>query len=70
MRKKVEVNVRGQKRTVYLGESVGKNKWKAQIYFYSPDLGYRTSVAGTFQRYSNGTQRFTPSENALNKELV
>lgn len=60
--KKVDVVVRGVKRSVYLESLIEEGKYRARTY-----VGSKT-VSGTYQVYANGSKRFTPS--GVNAALV
>ncbi len=56
----VKVNVKGKPRKVYLGTKLEDNKWRGRV-IVNDLYGDRTSVAGIYQVYQNGTRRFTPT---------
>lgn len=70
MSNKVNVNFRGQQRTVYLENNLGGGKYSARMYTNDSTPRRKTTrprrtVRGLFQVYSNGSKRFLPrGENA------
>lgn len=51
---KLDIQVKGQPRRVYLEKTLGPNSWRARVYVGSK------IVSGTLKEYSNGSRRFYP----------
>lgn len=62
---KIQMQVRGQLRNVYLEKSLGNGKWSARTYVGPRS---RTTVSGIYSVNSLGAQRFTPQ--GVNANLV
>lgn len=63
--------VRGVRRTVLLGDQIAPNKWRARIVAKSDAVpSGRTTVRGVYQRYANGSGRFTPTNSSALDRLV